>query len=104
MEIALHGPVRLRHAMGCANLPYGARHRGACRIGAGGSRRVVLEGSNSSAEHRQARSGDTAPAHERARKIQAIGYDCLEPVHDLLSSSARNARWMNCKLVLSLRS
>ncbi|WP_218618204.1 hypothetical protein, partial [Xanthomonas oryzae] len=27
----------------------------------------------------------------------------LEPVHDLLSSSARNARWMNCKLVLSLR-
>ncbi|OLH42355.1 hypothetical protein DXO129_08525, partial [Xanthomonas oryzae pv. oryzae] len=28
----------------------------------------------------------------------------LEPVHDLLSSSARNARWMDCKLVLSLRS
>jgi len=28
----------------------------------------------------------------------------LEPVHDLLSKSARKARWMNCKLVLSLRS
>jgi hypothetical protein len=28
----------------------------------------------------------------------------LEPVHDLLSKSTRKARWMNCRLVLSLRS
>ena len=28
----------------------------------------------------------------------------LEAVHDLLSSSTRKAKWMNCKLVLSFRS
>ena len=28
----------------------------------------------------------------------------LEPVHDLLSNSAKKAKWMNCRLVLSLRS
>ncbi|MEA9655660.1 hypothetical protein VDG05_05000, partial [Xanthomonas campestris pv. raphani] len=25
----------------------------------------------------------------------------LEPVHDLLSNSAKKAKWMNCRLVLS---
>ena len=28
----------------------------------------------------------------------------LEPVHNLLSKRAKNAKWMNCKLVLSSRS
>ncbi|MEB1440810.1 hypothetical protein VDQ50_20425, partial [Xanthomonas campestris pv. campestris] len=26
----------------------------------------------------------------------------LEPVHDLLSNSAKKAKWMNCRLVFSL--
>ncbi|MEA9612981.1 hypothetical protein QY694_20640, partial [Xanthomonas campestris pv. incanae] len=38
-----------------------------------------------------------------ARFEQAIGdaADVLEPVHDLLSNSAKKAKWMNCRLVLS---
>ncbi|OLG62416.1 hypothetical protein BXO439_18695, partial [Xanthomonas oryzae pv. oryzae] len=46
---------------------------------------------------------ETAPGtHRKLAKALFKGF--LEPVHDLLSSSARNARWMNCKLVLGLRS
>ena len=39
------------------------------------------------------------PADHRAHYA-----DRLESVHDLLSSSTRKAKWMNCKLVLSFRS
>ncbi|OLG74251.1 hypothetical protein BXO554_03390, partial [Xanthomonas oryzae pv. oryzae] len=55
------------------------------------------------------RSEDYAPDTADSRAVSRVKCNTsrdllLEPVHDLLSSSARNARWMNCKLVLSLRS
>ena len=49
-------------------------------------------------------SGDSdRGAFDRLRYADLRGYalDVLEPVQDLLSSRAKNARWMNCKLVFS---
>ncbi|MDM7558214.1 hypothetical protein QT882_10600, partial [Xanthomonas fragariae] len=37
----------------------------------------------------------------RHASMQCEELPALEPVHDLLSRSAKKARWMNCKLVLS---
>ncbi|MCL1525929.1 ADP-ribosylglycohydrolase family protein, partial [Xanthomonas nasturtii] len=34
--------------------------------------------------------------------IASANLDRLEPVHNLLSNSAKKAKWMNCRLVLSL--
>lgn len=50
---------------------------------------------------RKPRTVDRRPLEAKTKRPNGT---FLEPVHDLLSKSARKAKWMNCKLVLSFRS
>ncbi|MEA9769675.1 hypothetical protein VDF34_21055, partial [Xanthomonas campestris pv. raphani] len=44
----------------------------------------------------------TARGFDRVACSTAATDVVSEPVHDLLSNSAKKAKWMNCRLVLSL--
>jgi hypothetical protein len=71
-------------------------------MGRGPSRRVRQPGQLYAAALRGGEAASTSAESERFKRgKRTTNGSPLEPVHDLLSSNARKAKWMNCKLVLS---